>query len=179
MPLEKLVKDIMRPLSQYPSINEKERVEQALKLMGGAIGEHKPPHLIVVGDGDSDKKVIKGFVTPPEIVFGMAEHFLKGARSIGPIFWEGQLKNECAQAFDKQVGEIMAPITTCINGTEKLMEAIFLLNKYQVGYLPVVRCEEVTGIIHLNDILKVVVGMADGMRESALDGPEGPSMKLK
>jgi predicted transcriptional regulator len=89
------------------------------------------------------------------------------------------LKSECAEAFKKHVGEIMAPIKTCINGTEKLMEAIFLLNKYQVGYLPVVRCEEVTGIIHLDDILKAVVEMADGMRASALSGPDGPSMKPK
>jgi hypothetical protein len=147
--------------------------------MGGAIGENKPPHLIVVGDGDSGRKVIKGFVTPPEIVFGMADHFLKGAKSIGPIFWEGQLKSECAEAFQKHVGEIMAPIKTCINGTEKLMEAIFLLNKYQVGFLPVVRCEEVTGIIHLDDILKVVVEMADGMSASASDEPNRPSVNLK
>jgi CBS domain-containing protein len=170
MPLEKLVKDIMRPLSDYPSIGEHERVERALTLMGGAIREKKPPHLIVVGNGGSEKKVIKGFVTPPEIVFGMADHFLKGAKSIGPIFWEGQLKSECTKAFRKYVREIMAPIQTCINGTEKLMEAIFLLNKYQVGFLPVVRCDEVTGIIHLDDILKVIVGMAAASPEGSFKG---------
>ena len=179
MALEKLVKDIMRPLSQYPSVSENDRVEQALELMAVALGEKKPPHLIVVGHGDSGKMVIKGFVTPPEIVFGMADHFLKGAKNIGPIFWEGQLKSECAEAFQKHVSEIMTPIKTCINGTEKLMEAIFLLNKYQVGFLPVVRCEEVTGIIHLEDILRTVVEMADGMSASAIDGTGGSTANSK
>jgi predicted transcriptional regulator len=179
MPLEKLVKDIMRPLNQYPSIEENERVERALQLMKGAIDEKKLPHLIVVGDGDDDKKVIKGFVTPSEIVFGMADHFLKGAKSIGPIFWEGQLKSECTEAFQKRVSEIMSPIKTCINGTEKLMEAIFLLNKYQVGFLPVVRCEEVTGIIHLDDILKAIVEMAGGLAASSDEGAQGRSKKRK
>jgi hypothetical protein len=128
--------------------------------MGKAIRDRKPPHLIVVGNDGSEKKVIKGFITPPEIVFGMADHFLKGAASIGPIFWEGQLKSECLEAFQKNVGEIMAPIKTCINGAEKLMEAIFLLNRYQVGFLPVVQYGEVTGVIHLDDILREIVEMA-------------------
>ena len=160
MPFENSVQDVMHPLSSYVSIDEDDSVEHALMRMADAVKEKKPPYLIVVGSDDQDKTVIKGFVTPPEIVFGMADHFLKGAESIGPIFWDGQLDSECREALQKQVREIMTPIKACINGAEKLMEAIFLLNTYQLRFLPVVRSEEVIGIIHMEDILTEIIHLA-------------------
>ena len=37
-----------------------------------------------------------------------------------------------------------------------LMEALFLLDKYQVNFLPVVNKEDVVGMIHLEDILQEI-----------------------
>lgn len=159
MPLEKNVKDIMRPLGDYLHISENEGVKRALELIADAKNQGELPHLLVVGNDQDEKEVIKGFITPPEIVFGMAGHFLKGAERIGPIFWDGQLKTEYQHAFEKRVGEIMTPIASCINGSEKLMEAVFLMYKYQLRFMPVVRCEEVIGMIHLEDILDEIVNI--------------------
>jgi CBS domain-containing protein len=36
------------------------------------------------------------------------------------------------------------------------MEAVFLLNKYQVDFLPVVKKEDVVGMIHLEDIMREI-----------------------
>ena len=65
--------------------------------------------LIVVGEGSSEKEIIKGFVTPRELVFGLATRFLKGAEKSGPIFWEGQFEVECRDGVNKRVREIMSP----------------------------------------------------------------------
>ncbi|MBW1739678.1 MAG: CBS domain-containing protein [Deltaproteobacteria bacterium] len=156
MPTEKLVKDLMRPLDQYYYVKEEETVQEALRFMNKARKENKPSCLIVVGKEPSEKEIIKGFVTPFELVFGIAGHFLKGAQRSGPIFWEGQLEAECLEGSKKQVGEIMVPIKACARETEMLMEAVFLLNKYQMDFLPVVKKDDVVGIIHLEDILKEI-----------------------
>jgi hypothetical protein len=100
MPSERLIKDFMCPLDRYSYI----------KLMGQTAGAGSHPCLIVVGEEPSEKDIIKGFVTPTEIVFGLAGHFLKGAQKSGPIFWEGQFEAECLEGAKKRVGEIMFPI---------------------------------------------------------------------
>jgi signal-transduction protein with cAMP-binding, CBS, and nucleotidyltransferase domain len=99
-------------------------------------------------------------VTPPELVFGLAAHFLKGAQRSGPIFWEGQLESECLDGVKKLVREIMVPIKACARETEMLMEAVFLFNKYQVDCLPVVNKEEVVGMIYLEDVLREISEIA-------------------
>jgi predicted transcriptional regulator len=100
--------------------------------------------------------VIKGFITAAELVFGLSAHFLKGAEKSGPIFWEGQLEEACQEEKKTHVSEIMIPIKGCIQDTEMLMEAVFLFNKYQVSFLPVVNQVDVVGIIHIEDILEEI-----------------------
>ncbi len=156
IPSEKLVRDLMRPLDQYPYVKEKETVQEAFRLTEKARRKGRPLCLIVVGEEPSEKEIIKGFVSPPELVFGLTTRFLKGAAKSGPIFWEGQLKAECLEGVKKRVVEVMVPIKACARETEMLMEAVFLLNKYQVSFLPVVNKEEVVGIVHLEDILKEI-----------------------
>jgi hypothetical protein len=97
MPSERLVKDFMRPLDQYYYVQEEKTVQEAVQLMEKASEEGRPPCLIVVGGEPLKKEVVKGFVTAPELVFGLAAHFLKGAQTSGPIFWEGQLEAECQE----------------------------------------------------------------------------------
>lgn len=156
MTSEKVVKDFMRALDRYYYVKEQETVQEAVQLMEKASEEGKPLCLIVVGGEPLKKEVVKGFVTAPELVFGLAAHFLKGAQTSGPIFWEGQLEAECHEGMKKRVGEIMVPIKACARETEMLMEAVFLLNKYQVDFLPVVNEDDVVGMIHLEDILKEI-----------------------
>ncbi len=152
----------MHPLNSYPSVREDESVGRAIEVMATALKDKKRPYLIVVENGEPVKKVIKGFITPREIVFEVAGNFLEGTENVGPIYWEGQLENECKKAFRKHAGEIMVPVKTCINGKGKLMEAIFLLKKHRLGFLPVARCEEMIGIIHMDDILEEMVCMISG-----------------
>ena len=53
----------------------------------------------------------------------------------------------------------MLPIKTYVRGSEMLMEAVFLLDKYRTDFLPVVKKDEVVGIIHLDDILEEIYGI--------------------
>jgi predicted transcriptional regulator len=157
MASEKLVRDFMRPLEQSHSVKEDDTVRDALRLMNKARKEVGRLCLIVVGEGASEKEIIKGFVTPRELVFGLATRFLKGAEKSGPIFWEGQFEAECRDGMDKRVREIMSPIRAYVRDTEMLMEAVFLLYKYEQDFLPAIdKKEVVVGTIHLDEILKEI-----------------------
>ncbi len=149
----------MRPLDQYSYVKEDETVQEALRLADKARDKGKPLCLIVVGEEPVEKEVIKGFVTAAELVFGLAAHFLKGAQKSGPIFWEGQLEAEYQEGVKRRVGEIMVPIKACARESEMLMEAVFLLNKHQVDFLPVISEDDVVGMIHLEDLLKEISKM--------------------
>lgn len=168
MSAEKLVKDFMRPLDQYHYVKEDATVREALMLMNKAREEGTHPCLVAVGKEPSEKEVIKGFVTPPELVFGLSAHFLKGAQKSGPIFWEGQLEAECLEGAKRRVGEIMIPIMACVRDTEMLMEAVFLLNKYEVDFLPVVNKDaDVVGMIHIYDILTHITSLVSGKQSES------------
>jgi len=162
MALEKVVRDFMHPLKDYRYIGENEPVKNVLAFVTGEENRGKSPFVIVVSDKGEEQGIARGFISPPEIVFGIARHFFKGAERIGPIFWEGQLRAECIQAFRKKIGEIMTPFKTCISESEMIMEAIFLFNRHQINSLPVVRNKEVVGILHLEDIL---LGIAEMVSE--------------
>jgi len=156
MPLERIVRDLMHPIESYGQVREDQRLQDAIQGLKQPPCIEGPVCLLVVGETPAGDAVITGFLTPANLVFGMAEHFLRGAETIGPIFWEGQLEEEFRRALRKPIREIMTPIRASIRDDEMLMEAIFLLNRHQVDFLPVVRDQEVLGLIHLKDLLLAI-----------------------
>jgi hypothetical protein len=168
--LEKRVKDIIRPLEQYLQVKVEDTVQDVLPLLDRAINEKRPLCLLVVEQETPGDETITGFVTPQEVVFGLATRFLKGAGKSGPIFWEGQLAAECQDGLSKSVGEIMIPIEAYARENEMLMEAIFLLHKYGKDFLPVANKEEVIGTIHMDDILKEIIEITSMERTSPTTG---------
>jgi len=156
MSAEKLVKDLMRPLEQVPCVRERGSLRETMELMSDMEREGKPLCLLVTGEDSYEKGVIKGTVSAKDLVFGLFANFLKGARRSGPIFWEGQFEVECLEGVKKCAGEIMTPFKGCVRETETLMEAVFLMNKFGLSFLPVIHEDEVTGLIHLEEILEEI-----------------------
>ncbi len=157
MPFEKPIGTIMHPLQRYPVLRANATILAAMQEMRRSMENAGPPHLIVVSDGPAGGETIQGFVTPEDLVFGIAGPFLEGARRTGPIFFEGLLEAECRQAKGKTVGEITPPVPGGIEEDEMLMEAIFLMSHHGVRLLPVTRDEEVTGVVHIEDVLREIL----------------------
>lgn len=156
----------MRSLEHYSYIKEDETVQEAMRLMDKVRKEGTHPCLFVVGEEQYEKRFIKGFVTPSELVFGLSAHFLKGAQKSGPVFWEGQLEAECMEGLKKRVREIMVPVVACVRESNMLMEAVFLLNKYHIDFLPVVKRDDVVGMIHIHEISAYIAELALGIQHS-------------
>gem|GEM_PF-1036608 len=154
MSAEKPVREIMQPLAQYPLIREDDTLLKALQVATGSNALSSDGCLLVTGESLGERPVIKGFVTKRDLVYGLTEHFLKGARSSGAIFWEGQLEAECREGIKRQVREIMTPLRGYVRETDLALEAVFLMNQYNVPCLPVVNQEDVTGLIRLRDVLQ-------------------------
>ena len=72
MSSEKLVKDLMHPLDQYYHVKYEAPVLEAFKWINQAMHNRKPQCLVVVDRETSKKGVIKGFVTPSKLVFGLS-----------------------------------------------------------------------------------------------------------
>ncbi|RZB35110.1 MAG: hypothetical protein SRB1_00878 [Desulfobacteraceae bacterium Eth-SRB1] len=170
MPSEKLVKDFMRSLDRYSYIKEDATVQEALLLIDKTRKEGKHLCLVVVGKEPGEKEIIKGFVKPADLVLGLTTRFLKGAKKSGPIFWEGQFESECLDGMNKRVREIMAPVRAYIGKSKMLMEAVFLLNKYQEDFLPATSKEEVVGIIHIHEISAYIAELASGVQGRSKKG---------
>lgn len=151
-----IIEKVMHPLHQYPAVREDERVDRALEQLATASRTGKMPHLLVIGKDRHANDSIRGFVSPSDIVFGIADQLLAGAGRLGPIFWEGLLEAVAPEAFSRRVSEIMKPVSVCAESSQDIFEVIFLLHKHRVGFMPVVRRAEVVGVIHIDDILQVL-----------------------
>ncbi len=175
MSAEKPVREIMQPLAHYPLIREDDTLLEALQVATGSSTLSSDGCLLVTGESPAERPVIKGFVTKRDLVYGLTEHFLKGARSSGAIFWEGQLEAECREGIKRRVREIMTPLRGYVRETDLALEAIFLLNQYNVPCLPVVHQEDVTGLIRLRDILQEMARLVIQDPEHRGDGDDGVS----
>jgi len=175
------IEHFMHPLHHYFSIREEAMVEAALSLHSSAVRAGKMPYLVVTGTDRHGRESVTGFLSSRELVFGIADHFLKGARKVGPIFWEGLLEAEMPAAVSRRVCEIMAPVPVCIGSTRDILEAVFAFNKHCVSCLPVLQHQEVIGILHLEDVLNSFVRImhgAEGMESHAdARGPSPPAGK--
>jgi CBS domain-containing protein len=154
MPFERSIGQLMHPLKRYGVLSVEATVLTALEKMRHSVEGNGPAHLIVVSDAAAGNETIQGFVTPEDLVFGIASPFLKGAERAGAIFFEGLLEAEYRQAQEKTVAEIMSPVATSIEEDETLMQAIFLMNRHGVLLLPVTRNGEVTGVVHIEDVFR-------------------------
>jgi len=157
MPFEKPIGTFMHPLDRYEVVRTDATILAAMQRMRRSLKNGGPSPLIVVSETPAGNETIQGFVTPEDLVFGIADPFLKGAERMGPIFFEGLLEAEYRQAEQKTVAEIMSPVSASIDEEEMLMEAIFLMNRHHVRLMPVTRNEEVTGVVHLEDIYREVL----------------------
>jgi CBS domain-containing protein len=157
MPFEKPIGTFMHPLDRYEVVRTDTTILAAMQRMRQSLNNGGLCPLIVISEAPAGSETIQGFVTPEDLVFGIADPFLKGAERTGPIFFEGLLEAEYRQAEQKTVDEIMSPVSASIEEEETLMEAIFLMNRHDVRLLPVTRNGEVTGVVHLDDVFREVL----------------------
>ena len=157
MPFEKSIGQLMHPLSQYGVLYADATILTATVKMQRAMENNGPAHLIVVSDAPAgNEMILKLPFLNASLIYTCFYSLIgrphdEGGR-VGDVG-----ASEYRQAQEKTVAEIMSPVSASIEEDEMLMEAIFLMNRHGVRLLPVTRNDEVTGVVHFEDVLQEIL----------------------
>jgi len=161
---EKLVRDIMIPITDYTTITEDEDVGEAISKLWESFSTVSPTngplparHLfIVVFDAEGR---IKGILTILDLLkaimpsyLSIAKPFPADAIQYSPIFWRGAFRREVDLLAGRKVKEIMSPAPMTIEYDVNLMEAAYLMATQQPRRMVVTRKGEAAGVLREQDL---------------------------
>jgi CBS domain-containing protein len=160
MPNEKKVKDLMIPLEDYPHIPYWFTLRQAMAIVREASikFEGYMPRSVLVFD---EKYHLMGMLTLRDIIKGLEPTFLKETQFVKPdpsltILTKDLFGPGLREASQKAVSEVMSPIKVAVNTEDPIAKALFLMMKENVGMMPVMQENKVSGMIRLSDLFKVI-----------------------
>lgn len=165
MPTDRLVRDIMIPLTEYPHIPYWFSVREAIALIKSALADPSKkvlPYLVLVFD---EKYQLLGYLGMKEMLQGMEPRFLKTKETphfMGPeavdltlgTLWKDLFSRRCKEEAKKPVREVMAPIRATIRATDPIVKAAYVMLHTDTWIIPVMDNKHVVGIARLVDIFK-------------------------
>ena len=170
----KLVKDLMLPLNEYPTVNEDGTLLDAVNSLENAqhmLRDGSHPHravLVIDKDGNVIGKIGQlGFLKalePGYNYLGDLQLLSKSGLSTELIevmkenfnFWNDSLKNICERAKTIRVRDVMHPFSESVEEDASLMEAIHTIIMGQTFSLLVRKGQRITGIIRLSDLFSEI-----------------------
>ena len=173
----KLVKDLMLPLSEYAVVSADATLKEALHALKNSQAQlplGRPPHrAVLVADfqGDIVGRVGQlGFLEalePRYKVFGDIEHLSQAGLSeefVNSImenyrFWRDNIEDVSRRACTVKVKQVMRPATERIDENASLTEAVHLFVMARTQSVLVTRHEKVVGILRLSDLFVEVAGL--------------------
>ncbi len=166
---EKLVREIMVSLEEYPCISEGDTLAMAIDQMGRASisreGRTSLPRMALVFDGKF--KDLLGMLRRRDIMRGLEPRFLVGGSldysqklfdvEIDPNLPELTHDTRIAsikERANRPVKDLMLPIKMTIDGKDHLMKAVYEMVDQNLSLLPVLEDNKVVGVIRSVDVLR-------------------------
>jgi CBS domain-containing protein len=163
----KKVKELMIPLEDYPHIPYWFTLRQAMAIVREAAIKFEgsfEPRAVLVFD---EKYQLMGILTLRDIIKGLEPRFMQETALVkadpnltvllGDLFGPGM-----REASQKPVSEFMSPIKVTIQANDLLAKAIFMMIQENVGMMPVIQDNKVTGMVRLSDLFKEISDMVLG-----------------
>ena len=154
MPYEKIVKDLMIPLEDYPHVPYWFTLDQAAMIIREAAIKFEgsfEPRAILVFD---EKYGLLGTLTLKDIVRGLEGDILgPGAESLG---WNDVVGPELHRQAQKPVSEVMSPFKITMDINDSLVKALAVMLQEGVEKIPVLEENKVAGMVRLSDIFKEI-----------------------
>jgi CheY-like chemotaxis protein len=180
---EKLVRDIMIPISEYTTIIEDQNVEEAIRKLWesfSAVSATNGPmparHLsIIVFDGEDRIKGILSIldllraIMPPYL--SIAKPFPADSIQYSPMFWRGAFKREVDLLAGRRVKEIMSPAPMTIEYDANLMEAAYIMVTQNPRRMVVMRKGEVAGVLREQDLFFEIQRILENRQNRERDLP--------
>jgi len=169
MVAERLVKEVMIPLTDYPHIPYWFSVRQAIAMVKAAAAEphaRMEPRFVLVFD---EKYQLLGFVGLKEMLRGIEPRFLRrpeaahfqGAQPLEmdpslSLLWRDLFGRGCKEEAAKPVKDIMTPVRATVKADDPLVKAAYTMVQADVEILPVMEDYKVAGIARLEDIFQEI-----------------------
>jgi len=157
MPYEKIIKDLMIPLENYPHVPYWFTLNQAVIIVREAAikfaGSFEPRAVLVF----DEKYGLLGILTLKDVVRGLEGDILGGPGGAA-LAWKDLIGPELKRQAQKQVGEVMSPFKVTVAGSDSLVKALSLMLQENVERIPVLEDNKVAGLIRMADLFKEISG---------------------
>jgi len=157
MSYEKIVKDLMIPLEDYPHIPYWFTLNQAVIIVREAAikfeGSFEPRALLAF----DEQYHLLGILTLKDIIRGLEGEIL-GGPGAEALSWKDVVGPELQRQAQKQVSEVMSPFKSTVDVEDSLVKALAWMVKEGVEKIPVIEDNKVVGLIRLTDLFKEISG---------------------
>lgn len=152
----KKVKEIMIDIFRYPHVPYWFTLDQVIKILKIFITQKESPIPFIVLVFDEQYN-LKGLVGLEEIFrgleMGLVENLEKIDEETVNILFTKKIKN----LVNKQVHEIMIPVSEFINAEDPISKAVYLIIHHKLQVIPVLENKKLVGIVRLKEIFNVIV----------------------
>ena len=161
---EKRVMGIMVPLQEYTMVSAEDSVKDAiLKLKASFASKLSTSRLMETGHRSvlvmDDKNIVQGILAIRDLLELILPSYLTAPKpsmadsiQYSPIFWQGMFIKEVKQKSEIRIRDVMSPAPLTIEGTASLMEAAYMMMKFNARRLVVKTAGKVIGVIREQDL---------------------------
>ncbi|MGB9771996.1 MAG: CBS domain-containing protein [Candidatus Kapaibacteriota bacterium] len=173
--LMKTAEDIMIPLHKYPNIPKWFTIRQAIQMIQhftiNVDGKVSLPRSVLVTDENNQ---VVGMIRRRDILRGLEPHGFFGRAAHHPKLYVDiepdlnlveavydHLYNRCIKQADEPVEKYMQPIEHSLNYNDHLMKIIYMIDITGMSHLPVVKDNEVIGVVRTVEVVSEIAKMLD------------------
>ncbi|MEJ5287140.1 MAG: hypothetical protein CH6_1215 [Candidatus Kapaibacterium sp.] len=171
----KTAEEIMIPLYKYPNIPKWFTIRQAIQLIQhftiNVNGKESLPRSVFVTDEGNQ---VVGMIRRRDILRGLEPHGFFGRKAHHPKLYVeiepdlnlievayDHLCNRCLKQADEPVEKYMTPIEHTLNYDDHLLKIIYMIDITGLSHLPVVKNNEVIGVVRTVEVLGEIAKMLE------------------
>lgn len=160
--LEKRVRDILVPLTEYPNILDTATLRDAFAVLQNAFTSGRRFRHILVLDASGH---LVGLLGMHDILHGVfpdylrtgEKHRFEGALPDVPaltLIWQETCHTQCKEAAKHPIKDFMGAVPDTIKLDDPITLAAYLMVTHKSSMLPVVENQRVVGVVRVIDVFK-------------------------
>lgn len=150
--VEKKVKDLLIPLTDYPHMpywaSLKEAVVQLTLAQQGVQAADRRRTVLVFDEAYK----LQGILTQRDILRGLEPKFARNYKETASLLWGDLLGASAQDQAKKPIKDFMSPASAHVEIGDSLLKASHVMVQEQVELLPVMDGNKVAGVLRLDDI---------------------------
>lgn len=150
--VEKKVKDLLIPLTDYPHMpywaSLQEAVVQLTLAQQGQPAAGRRRTVLVFDEAYK----LQGILTQRDILRGIEPKFARNYKETASLLWGDLLGASAQEQAKKPIKDFMSPASAMVEANDSLLKASHVMVQEQMELLPVMDGNKVAGVVRLDDI---------------------------